>query len=176
MADNISVMKVNCVLVYPAFQHCAHCAEQHIPIRLNIGCPEWQTNTAMRHGFCELIFAGAGNHPGLWDGDPDHEFDAGDRGINNVHRQWAEARTRSASVGDLVNIDPAGLNEWWVCDVCGWTLLTTVQAKNWLEYPRQSCSSFELNKWLDSIIHTCTESPKQHCKACTQELASKLKR
>lgn len=150
-------MKVDCVLVYPKLDIFeappAWRSTRSIPIELNIGCPDWQHNTAMRHGFCELIFAGAGNHPGLWDGDPDHEFDAGDRGINNVHRQWAAARTRSASVGDLINIDPQGLNEWWVCDTCGWTLLTPDQAAQWLIYPRQyGCSSIELNKWMDTQL------------------------
>ena len=113
----------------------------------------------MRKGFCDLLFAGCGNHPGLWDGDPDHEFDAGDQGINNVHRQWAvaprpiewaAARTRSMSVGDVVCVDPAGLCEFWLCDSFGWILLTTKQAESWLKFPRRyGCCSSELKEWMD---------------------------
>lgn len=154
-------MKVNCVLVYPKLDNfeapLAWRSTRSIPIELNIGCPDWETNTAMRHGFCELIFAGAGNHPGLWDGVEGHPFESGDRGIDNVHRQWALARTRSASVGDLVNIDPDGLNEWWVCDSVGWVLLTPEQAESWLEYPRQyGCCSFELSEWMEKTTGVST--------------------
>ena len=66
-------MKVNCVLIYPpVYGIQSPVSIRHIPIELNIGCHKWQTNTAMRHGFCELVFAGAGNHPGLYDGGPNY--------------------------------------------------------------------------------------------------------
>ena len=126
--------------------------ERRYPVSLNIGCDTWQTNTAMRYGFCELLFAGCGNHPGLWDGDPNHEFDAGDKGINNVHRQWAEAKVRSMSVGDVVLIDWGGMNEYWVCDSCGWILLTPEQFESWRTFPRQYIGlSLDLNKWMETL-------------------------
>ncbi len=123
-------------------------AETVFPIELNIGCPCWQENTAMRHGFCELLFAGCGNHPGLDDGIEGAPFDSGDRGINNVHRQWAPVKTRSMCIGDLINIDPNGLDEFWLCDSAGFVLLTQEQAVSWLDFPRQyGCQGFEVREW-----------------------------
>jgi len=147
-------MKVKCFLTYPKVtRHFPGLSDPQrcIPIELNIMCDAWKQNTAMRQGFCELIFAGAGNHPGLWDGYEGYPFDSGDAGINNVHRQWAAApQLRSMSVGDLINIDPPGLDEWWLCDSVGWILLTAEQAKSWLEYPRKyGCDSFELKEWME---------------------------
>jgi hypothetical protein len=171
-------MKVNFRLVYPSVSNGIHSSPQRtIEGHLNIGCGgTWKTNTAMRHGFCELIFAGAGNHPGNeQDQMNGFEFDSGDRGINNVHRQWARAKVRSMSVGDLINLDPDGMNEWWICNSIGFVLLTAEQTQAWLSYPRAyGCCSFELNKWMESHFHTCKESPKQHCRACTQERYEQL--
>jgi hypothetical protein len=139
-------------LIYPRVDRVpsVHSEKQRvIDGHLNIGCSSWKTNTAMRKGFCDLLFAGCGNHPGLWDGVEGHPFDSGDQGINNVHRQWAVARTRSMSVGDVVCIDPAGLCEFWLCDSVGWVLLNSEQVKSWLQFPRKyGCCSFELSQWL----------------------------
>jgi hypothetical protein len=104
---------------------------------LNIGCDSWKTNTAMRKGFCDTIFAGAGNHPHL-KSEGGQQFD-----------WWRTAKARSMSVGDVVNIDPAGLNEFWICESCGWILLTAEQATSWLEFPRKyGCDMFELREWF----------------------------
>jgi len=140
-------------LIYPAVSRvpASNSDKQRvIDGHLTIGCASWHSNTAMRKGFCDLIFAGAGNHPGLWDGDTEHEFDAGDKGINKVHQRWQESKVRSMSVGDMVNLDPAGLNEFWICDSVGWVLLTPEQATSWLEFPREyGCCGFELSQWMD---------------------------
>lgn len=149
-ANKLLVMKVNCVLIYPPVDGIqSPVSIRHIPIELNIGCHKWQTNTAMRHGFCELVFAGAGNHPGLYDGGPNYYgFDSGDAGINNVHGQWEVATARSMSVGDMLNIDPNGINEFWLCDSVGFVLLTEEQAWSWLNYPREfCCDSIALMNW-----------------------------
>ena len=144
-------MKVKLFVHYPAVsrQFPDPSEDEHLmPVELNIGCSTWQENTAMRHGFCNLVYDGFGNHPGLYDGMEGQPFDAGDQGINNVHRQWATYKTRSMSIGDIVNIDPNGLNEYWLCDSVGFTLLTEEQANSWLNYPRQyGCCSFELRQW-----------------------------
>lgn len=146
-------MQVQCYLIYPAVKRELpenSDIEKYIPIELNIGCDTWKTNTAMRKGFCELVFAGAGNHPGNEsDQMAGYEFDSGDKGINNVHRQWALARTRSMSVGDILKIDIGEQDEYWLCDSVGFVLLTPDQAGSWLNYPRKyGCCSFELNQWL----------------------------
>jgi len=115
---------------------------------MTIGYETWKTSATIRKGFCEMIFAGCGNHPGLHDGQLDMAFDAGDPGVNSVHHQWKEARIRSMSVGDLIHLDPAGLNEWWMCDAFGFVVLTKEEVDSWLAYPRQyGCCSFEVRKW-----------------------------
>jgi hypothetical protein len=146
--------KIQITVVYPKVDRNfpdPSAAEQRFPIELNVGCDNWQNSAAIRNSFCELLFAGAGNAPSLYEAQsPFTPFDSGDSGINNVHRQWATQHTRSMSVGDLIVIDPNGLNEWWLCDVVGFTLLTAEQVKSWLDYPRKyGCCSFELKKWLD---------------------------
>ena len=149
-------MKVQFDLIYPSVNRQfpqPSDSEKHIPIVLNMGCELWKTNTAMRQGFCNLIFAGAGNHPGNdYDRQFGAEFDAGDPGINNVHRQWAKAgRMRSMSVGDIVRIDPDNFNEYWVCDSLGWTLLSETEATDWLNFPRNyGCCGFELTEWMEN--------------------------
>jgi len=151
-------MKVELEVLYPAVNRAwpnPSDAERRFSVVLDVGCSDWKTNTAMRHGFCELLFAGCGNHPGLNDmvhyesHDPNFRpaFMSGDKGIDNVHNQWAPVKTRSMSVGDVVLIKE--LNEAWVCDNCGWVLLTPEQVQSWLNYPRQyGCSSFELSDWM----------------------------
>lgn len=114
----------------------------------NIGCDTWKSSAAMRHGFCEMIFAGAGNHPGIHDGEIGMPFDSGDPGVNRVHGYWASARVRSMSIGDLINIDPKGLNEWWLCDSCGFVILSEDEVVSWLDFPREyGCCGFEVRKW-----------------------------
>ena len=150
-------MKVHIDLIYPAVnrtQPHPSFSEKRIPIVLNIGCNSWQENTAMRQGFCNTIFAGAGNHPGNDDGQFGAPFDAGDPGINNVHGQWVKYRTRSMSVGDVVCIDPDGAREFWICDSVGWDLLTEEQANSWLKFPRSyGCCSFEVNDWMTAELN-----------------------
>jgi len=152
-------MKVDFEVIYPGVKRsfpnpsATWHLEKRFSVVLNIGCSGWKTNTAIRQGFCELLFNGFGNHPGLSDSvgyDPQGwqpPFDSGDPGINNVHSQWAPLKTRSMSVGDLVVIKE--INETWLCDNCGWVLLTPEQVKSWLEYPRQyGCCSFEVSDWM----------------------------
>lgn len=145
-------MKVELEVIYPAVNRTwpnPSDTERRYPVVLNVGCSTWKTNTAMRHGFCELLFAGCGNDPGLCDGIEGQPFDAGDRGINNVHHHWIQANVRSMSVGDIVWIKT--LNEFWACDSCGWVLLTPEQTASWLQYPRQyGCSSLELSEWMET--------------------------
>ncbi len=106
---------------------------------LSVGCDTWKTNTAMRKAFCDTIFAGAGNHPYL-------KSEGG-----QCFDWWRTVKARSMSVGDVVNLDPAGLNEFWICDSVGWVLLTTEQAESWLNFPREyGCDMFELKKWLET--------------------------
>jgi hypothetical protein len=143
-------MKVDFEVIYPGVERSfpnPSALEKRFPVVLNIGCSGWKTNTTIRQGFCELLFNGFGNHPGNFDGIPGQPFDSGDPGINNVHSQWAPLKTRSMSVGDLVVIKE--INETWLCDNCGWVLLTPEQVKSWLEYPRQyGCCSFEVSDWM----------------------------
>ena len=136
-------MKVNYVIVLPAVQRqwpSPSDSERYIANHLNIGCNTWQTNTAMRKGFCERIFAGAGNHPGT-------------QAEGGTFDWWRGERARSMSVGDLIHLDPKGLNEWWVCDSIGFILMTESQALAWLAWPgrKYGCCSFELSEWLDSV-------------------------
>lgn len=143
-------MKVDYQIVYPASG--AEFPSRPIPQKvmegyLVVGCSEWMTNETFRRGFCDLIFAGCGNHPG---NEPDQsfgaEYDSGDPGINRVHRQWEPYRTRSMSVGDLVRI--VAINEWWLCDVIGWVKLTKEQADSWRSFPRQfAFGGGELRHW-----------------------------
>jgi hypothetical protein len=144
-------MKVDYLIIYPAVSRSFPSQDQrNFSGELNVGCTSWQANTAMRHGMCELLFAGCGNHPGN-DLGPDFQFDSGDQGINNVHRQWETYKTRSMSIGDVICLDPNGLEEWWICDTCGFTLLTDEQVTSWLTFTRQyGCSFIELNDWLDT--------------------------
>lgn len=148
-------MKVQCVVILPGLDRAdvpaQYRSQRNIPVELNVGCEYWQSEASFREGLCDLLFAGFGNHPGLWDGFEEHRFDSGDEGINNVHRQWELAKTRSMSVGDVVVIDPDGLNEHWICEGCGWNRLTPEQAKSWLDYPRQyGCCGFEISAWRKS--------------------------
>ena len=143
-------MKVELEVLYPAVNRAwpnPSDTERRFPVVLDVGCSTWKTNAAMRSGFCDLLFAGCGNHPGLYDNVPGIPFDSGDPGINKVHNQWAANQTRSMSVGDVVIIKE--LNEAWVCDFCGWVLLTPEQFESWLKYPRKYwCCSFELSEWM----------------------------
>ena len=146
-------MKVELEVVYPAVNRAwpnPSDPERRFLVVLDVGNSTWKTSSARRHHFCSLLFAGCGNHPGLFDGiEPVQPFDSGDRVINNVHNQWATQRTRSMSVGDLVVIKE--LNETWLCDNVGWVLLIPEQAESWLKHPRKyGCCSFELSEWMEA--------------------------
>lgn len=126
--------KVEFAVVYPKVERKSpnpSDQEQIFTNHLNIGCEGWKTSPAMRQGFCDRIFAGM------------------NAGSQSEFPWFLKTRVRSMSVGDLVNIDPDGLNEWWVCDSCGWAILTDEQVDSWLAYPRQyGCCSFELADWM----------------------------
>ena len=152
-------MKINYAVIYPNVKRQAPNPsddERMIVGAMEVGCETWKTSAGMRHAMCETLFAGFGNHPGnehdqmMMEG---IEWDSGDPGVNRAHSYWQGAHVRSMSVGDLINIDPAGLNEYWICCSCGFTLLFPEQADAWLNYPRHfGCCGFELNKWLETQL------------------------
>lgn len=144
-------MKVELEVLYPAVNRPwpnPSDTERRFPVVLDVGCSTWKTNTARRQGFCDFLFAGCGNDPGLFDGVVGQPFNAVDQRYVNIHKQWATQRTRSMSVGDVVIIKE--LNEAWVCDSCGWALLTPEQVESWLKYPRKyGCCFLELSDWMN---------------------------
>jgi len=144
--------KVEYLVVYPRVDRPDNCyvdPERTIRGNLNICCDSWKTNTAIRMGFCDLIYAGFGNHPGLHDGNPNMPFDSGDAGVNHAHDFWAKARIRSMSIGDLICIDPHGMSEWWLCDNVGFVILSDDEVTSWLNFPRKyGCDMFEVKQWM----------------------------
>jgi len=87
-----------------------------------------ETTEADRQGFCDWIFAGMGNSP--------HTEDA---------FSWFR-NDRSMSVGDVVFLPES--NEWFICDNCGWLVVTEREATLWLNHPRKyGCCMFELSEW-----------------------------
>lgn len=148
-------MKVETIVIYPP----TFGAQYRIPacqfsVDLNIGCSTWQEEESygtdeIRKGFCDLLFAGCGNHPGDEAAEIEFgEFDSGDPGINRVHEQWAKQRIRSMSVGDVVVIDPHRNPSYFICDASGWLNVSSYQAISWLLYPRQYFgASHELREW-----------------------------
>lgn len=148
-------MKIEITVVYPEVKRQPPNPsedEQHYSYDMNTGCKVWREQSDLRERLCDFLFAGCGKFPGLFDGLEGQPFDAGDPVIDEIHNQWAQFKTRSMSVGDLICIDPTGLNEWWMCANVGWSKLTGEQVRSWLDYPRQyGCCSFEINEWLKTF-------------------------
>ena len=101
-----------------------------------------------REEVCDILFAGFGNHPGNEQdlGFPGYQFTTGNETIDSAHRRWAIAKTRSMSVGDMVNFENSDV--YYICDSCGWLPVRKELADKWLAFPREyGCCSFELRKF-----------------------------
>ncbi len=118
------------------------------PEREYRGSVPLSNDSVPREKVCDVLFAGFGNHPGNEQdlGFPGYVFTTGNGSIDFVHQRWVIARTRSMSVGDVVNFENSDI--YYICDSCGWFSVFKDQARRWLDFPRQyGCCSFELKQW-----------------------------